>query len=77
MISRPELTDQQKLKYETELNAIIALAPTMLQDAWKTNPHITWVRDMPHIQQGIINKFRGALADRYNTLENKRKQRTL
>lgn len=61
------LTEDQKAKFLTEFNAIIAKAPYDIQKLWVGR--IGWIADIPHFQENIHSKLTGELKDEYDKLK--------
>jgi hypothetical protein len=73
---KPRLTEEQKLISEQQIRQIISEAPKEVQDMWDGN--IYWSpTDDPMFEGNIQSKLTGRLADRFNTLLNKVKDRRI
>lgn len=77
MINKPALTAKQKETFEQMFRDPMSAAPAELQKKW--DGRIDWmpVVDEPIIDQQITKKLPPRLADKYVTLLNKVKGRTI
>ncbi len=76
-MNKPPLTTKQKEAFEQMFRNLMSEAPAELQKKW--DGHIGWmpVVDEPIIDQQITGKLPPRLADKYVTLLNKVKGRTI
>lgn len=74
---KPDLTPEQKERFEKGFHAIIEKASPEIQNEWNKTKTIYWNLDMPSFESNIHLKLRGRLADEFVTLENKLKGRTI
>jgi len=77
MINKPALTAKQKETFEQMFRNLMSEAPAELQKNW--DGRINWmpVVDEPIIDQQITKKLPAKLADKFVTLLNKVKGRTI
>lgn len=77
MITRPDLTDEQKAEFVAQFNAIMKAAPDELQKIWPIYEGITWVGNIPHFSGNMHLKLKEKQQSQYEALKRKLDNRLL
>ena len=78
MLERPNLTEEQRKKFEDEFSKIIKQAPEDVQYLWNSNPTIYWPTNNDYVISNNVHlKLKGKQADLFVGLSNKVLSRSL